>query len=101
MYFSTSQDLFFFILAIAIGVLTVLLAWGMIYLILILKKSYMAVREVEEKVRSIGEIFGTLREHLANSSSSLRLLVEVASQIANFFQNRKAKANGKKKTASL
>jgi uncharacterized membrane protein (DUF373 family) len=102
MYFSTSHDLFFFVLAVAVGVLTVFLAWGMFYVIMILKKSYTAVREVERKLASVDALFNTVKDHLEHSSSSLRLLVEVAGQIMGFFKNRREnKTNGKKKTASL
>ena len=101
MYFSTSQDLLFFILAIAVGVITVFIAWAMFYVVMILKKSYGAVREIERKLESIDALFTTVKEHLVHSSSSLRLLVDIAAKLIGLFQKRresKTNANPKKKT---
>ena len=96
MYFNTSQDLLFFILAVAVGILTVFMVWAMFYVVMILKKSYGAVREVEKKLESLDALFTTIKEHLVTSSSSLKLMVEVASKLIGLFQKRK-ESQAKKK----
>lgn len=99
MYFSTSKDLLFFVLAVSIGVISVFIVWAMVYVVLLLKKGYGAVRNVEKKLESVDALFNSVKEHLAGSSSSLKLLVEIASKLIGVVQNRRAAKAEKKKKA--
>ena len=98
MYFDTSQDLLFFILAIAVAVISVFLVWGLYYMVMILKKAYHAVKEVEEKLASLDVLFTTVKEHLMTSSESLRLMATVVTKLISVFQKRKEGKQTDKKT---
>ncbi|USN53166.1 MAG: hypothetical protein H6760_03250 [Candidatus Nomurabacteria bacterium] len=95
MYFSTSQDLFFFVLAVAIAILTAFMVWALFYIIMILRKGYNAVNEIEEKLASLDALFTTVKEHLIHSSSSLKVLVGVVTKLIEVIQKRKQKKTTK------
>ncbi|MFH0853582.1 MAG: hypothetical protein V1853_04225 [bacterium] len=98
MYFNTSQDLLFFILAVAVAVISVFLVWGLYYMVMILKKAYHAVQEVEEKLASLDALFTTVKEHLMTSSESLKIMATVVAKLIKVFQQKKEKKQTDKKT---
>jgi len=100
MTITTTRDLLFLVLAIAIALITVFMIWALYYIVMMLKHGYAAIRDVEKKLASFDAMIKTFKEHLVNSSSSLALLAEVASKLVRFVRGRREAGGRKGKTRS-
>jgi hypothetical protein len=89
MYFATSKDLLFFILAVSVAVLTVFLVWVLYYIVMIMKDAYRAVKDVQRKLTALDEMIATLKENLTHSTTSLRLMADVVGKIFTFIRDRR------------
>lgn len=93
MTLSTSQDWFFLVLAAAVGVLTILFAWLLVYVIAIVRRANEVTRRVTDGITKIEGILDAIREAMHNSSSHLSFLVSAIREVAGFAMRRKERAN--------
>ncbi|MFZ6036211.1 MAG: hypothetical protein ACOYUK_03660 [Patescibacteria group bacterium] len=106
--FETSKDLLYWVLAVSISLLTVFLIWGMYYIIMLLKRAYLMVREVSELIESVKEkldrleqLFDAIEEKLKHSASYIPLIVKGVTEILDFIKVKRAdRANRKTKKST-
>ncbi|HCJ52097.1 MAG: hypothetical protein A2898_04860 [Candidatus Kerfeldbacteria bacterium RIFCSPLOWO2_01_FULL_48_11] len=102
--FDTTKDILYFVLALAVVVLTFFMAWSLYYVTMMLRRSHLLFKEIEEMVENFKErlqqletIFKKLEEKITSTASYLPLLVKGVTELLNMFSRRReAKKNPKK-----
>ncbi len=100
--FTTTKDILFFTLAVAVAVLTFFLAWSLYYVTMMLKKAHEVAKEVEtlvitvrDRVRQIEEVINTIQEKINSSVSYLPLVVKGVTELVEHFKKRKQSKKAK------
>ncbi len=96
-YFATSNDLFYVVLTIVIAVLGVLLAWLLIYLIMIIRQAHTTIHSITATVEKIHAMIETLQEAAARSTSHLSLIVGMVKELVAAYGRRNEKKSRKSK----
>lgn len=97
-YFGTSNDLFYVILTIVTAVLGVLLAWLLVYLIMIIRQAHKTIHSVTATVEKIHAMTETLQEAAARSTSHLSLIVGMVKELVAAYGRRNEKRSRKSKS---
>lgn len=93
MTITTSQDLFFLVLAAATAVLTVLLAWLLFYVVSIIRRVNEAAKSITRSLEKVHGMLEALQESVHASASHLSLIVSTIQQLVTLYQRRRAKDN--------
>lgn len=72
----TSQDILFLVIAASVAVITVLIAWVLVYLIIIIKETREALREIRSQIDRFFQAIEGLKLKFQSTTSTLSLLVE-------------------------
>ncbi len=86
---SSTKDLLYLALILAILVFTGFFCWFFYYLIAILRDARQVTKEVSSGITKIHQILDTIKETLSASSSHLALLVGGVKEILGFYQRRR------------
>jgi len=97
MSFDTPQDLFFLALAIAVLVLTFLLAWLLVYIIAIFRSAKEVTGQITAGVSKIHTILDSVHETVRASSMHLSTVVAGVRELIGFFGERRKKKSQNKK----
>lgn len=89
MAINDTQDLFFLILAISVGVLTFFMAWLLWYIVSMLRTASHVIQSVDEKLRLIEDILHSLKENVGNGSAALMLLTKTVARLVHYGVEKK------------
>lgn len=84
MYFQTSNDILNITLAGAVLIITVLLAWLLIYLLRIIRPMVLLLQSVAESMRKLDHFFEEVKIKLENSASYLSLITVSVKELISF-----------------
>ncbi|MFH1838484.1 MAG: hypothetical protein ABH808_03260 [Candidatus Kuenenbacteria bacterium] len=85
----TSQDLLFIVLAFCALWLTILLCWGLYYLVLMLKNTYGITKKVNQKIEAFGELIEILKGKVSSMSAFLTLFSHGLSVLINHLKEKR------------
>ena len=74
-FISTSQDIFFLVLAFCILWLTAFFAWLMYYAIRSVKQVYETISSIKEKIDAVDTVIKLIKDKLNSSASYLTMIV--------------------------
>lgn len=87
--FNSSQDILFFVIAVAVVVLTVLVSWLLVYIIRIVRKAYGSVELVSEKIETLARIVDTLKEKIEHSTAAFSVLAQAITKVVDFWGKKR------------
>lgn len=98
----SSKDVLYLVLAFCVLWFTIVVCWAIYYVAMILKEARRMVMDVRKRIELLEDVLKAFKERLENTSSHMKLLVETAVNVAEFFKDRKKKekksfGRGKKK----
>jgi predicted PurR-regulated permease PerM len=93
--FDTSTDVLYLVIAGCVVVFTLFLAWGMYYVVQILKQGNEVITEIREKIAMFEEMLTNIKSKVALSTTSIAF---VAKEIGTLVEYIKDKKEPKKKT---
>ncbi len=93
--YMTTQDVLFSVLALCAAVLTAFLAWFLYYLIAIVRDLRETSKLLHEKVSEVSAILDSIREKIGDTVSTLSILTQVVTGLADRWRQRRAKRNAK------
>lgn len=96
-----SKDILYVVIAFSILWLTIFTSWAIYYVAMILREFKKIISDVRKKIELVESVLIAFKEKLEQTSSHMKLLVETAINVADFFKDRKkekkVKVRGKKK----
>jgi len=94
----SSKDILYLAISFAVLFIAIFSCWAIYYLAMILREFKKIVADVRKKIELVESLFVALKEKLEHTSSHMKLLVETAANLAEYFKERKqAKKSGRKK----
>jgi len=94
--FDTSQDILFWVIAIAVAVLTFFLSWLLFYMVRIIRRGYDTVNLISEKIETLSAMIDSLREKLEHSAGAFTALSKAMIKLVGYWQEKKSTKKGKK-----
>lgn len=88
---SSTKDILFLALTVAVVVLTFFLAWLLYYLVSIIRQAHSVMKETTEAITKIHGILDSIRDSISQSSSHLALVVTAVKQLAGLYSRRRQK----------
>ncbi|MEK7166869.1 MAG: hypothetical protein AAB732_00415 [Patescibacteria group bacterium] len=85
----TSQDLLFIVLAFCILWITILLCWGLYYLVVMLKNTYKITKNVNQKIEAFGELIENLKSKVSSMSAFLTLFSHGLSALIDHIKDKR------------
>jgi hypothetical protein len=95
--FSNSQELYVVIKSISVGLLAVFVCFCLYYLAMILRQTFLGIKEMRLRIKRIDEIASAFKEKIENSASYLLLISEGIKKIIEVVGDRSEKKSRKKK----
>lgn len=92
----TTKDLFYLILAIAVGGVGVFLCWALYEVARLLRQGNQMVTETREKISNVEKAVIRMKERIESSASYLGVLAKSGSSIMSFFKNREERREKKR-----
>lgn len=93
----TSKDILYISISFFVLLLTIFICWVIYYLAMILREFKKIIADVRKKIELVESLIIALKEKLEHTSSHMKLLVETAVNLAEFFKDRKIENKKKKK----
>ena len=93
----TTKDILYLVLAFCVLLFTILLAWAIYYIAMILREFKKVIADVRLKIELVEKILMAAKAKLEGTSSHMKLIVETLSNIAEYVKNRKSEIKKKKK----
>lgn len=97
--FETSKDILYIVIAFSVLWLTIFTAWGIYYVVMILREAKIMIRDVRKKIEMLEGLIKAGKERLERTSSSMKLLVDAASTVATYAKSKYDEKKSEKKTA--
>ncbi len=97
-FISSSQDIFYLVLAFCILWITVFLAWLMYYAIQAVRQLYQAVTQIKAKIDAVDEVIRLIKEKLTSSASYLTLIVGGVKKVVELLAERQEKKKRAKRS---
>ncbi|MDP3244700.1 MAG: hypothetical protein Q8M83_03530 [bacterium] len=95
---STSKDILFIVLAVAVLWVTIFFCWLLYYFVAITREVKGGLRDARDKMRHFDEALHSVKDKLEHSVSIFAVLGETAKQLIGYFiEKKKAKKEEKKK----
>lgn len=85
----TSHDLLFIVLSFCALWITILLCWGLYYLVVMLRDVYKITRNVNRKIESFGELIEALKVRVTSMGAFLTLFSHGLSAFINHIKTKK------------
>ena len=95
-FISTSQDIFFLVLAFCILWLTIFLAWMLYYAIGAAKQIYETINQLKRKLNAIDELVTLIKEKFNSGASYLTFIVSGLGKLVTLL-SQKPKSSEKSK----
>ena len=95
----TSQTTFWYILAGSIGLIAIVSAWMLYYVVRLLKNAVYTVEKFTKIMKKADEVLDMAKDKLHSSSTYLALGANAVKSIIEMVQEKKAKPARKRKTA--
>jgi CHASE3 domain sensor protein len=89
-FISSSQDIFFLVLAFCILGLTIFLAWMMYYAISAVKQVYEMISQLKQKLNAIDELVTLIKEKFNSSASYLSFIVSGVGKLITLLSNKES-----------
>lgn len=86
---TTSQDILYIVIAVSVGVVSVLLCWAIYYVARILGEAYHFIIEARKKLEMLERLMNMIREKLDQSSNYLRLIMDGAIAATQYLRAKK------------
>ena len=96
-YVSSSQDIFFLVLAFCALWLTIFLTWVLYYVINAVRQVNLVVRQAKAKLDAVEEIFHLIKDKVTSSATYLNLLMSGIGKVSDFMGGGAKKAAKKAK----
>jgi len=96
-FISSSQDIFFLVLAFCILWLTIFLAWMMYYAIAAVKQVYEMINQCKKKLNAIDELITMIKEKFNSSASYLSFIVTGVGKLVTLLSNKETTTSKKAK----
>lgn len=100
----TSKDVLFITLSGCVLILTFFLCWAIFYIVMMLKRAHLAIKEISELIASFKEklehlegLVKTIEEKIKHTASYLPLLLKGITELIEFIKRRKEERISKKK----
>lgn len=100
----TSKDFLFLAIAICVIVFTFFLSWAIYYVVMILKRAHLMVKEVsdliasfKDKLNKLEELLETIQEKVKHSASYLPLIMKGVTELIDYIKRKKQDKENKKK----
>lgn len=87
-FISTSQDIFFLVLAFCILWLTIFFAWMMYYAIIASKQIYEMINQFKKKLNAIDELITMIKEKFSSGTSYLSFIVTGIGKLITLLSNK-------------
>lgn len=95
---STSKDILFIVLAVAVLWVTIFFCWLLYYFVAIMREVKGSLRDARDKMRHIDEALHSVKDKLERSVSIFTILGETAKQLVGYFiEKKKCNKEEKKK----
>ncbi len=91
----TPHNILLIVLTVCISILTGFMVWFLYYLIAIVRDLRQTSRILHEKVEQLGTILDAIREKIGDSVSTLSILTQIVSKVADRWQQRRTKRSSK------
>lgn len=96
-FISSSQDIFFLVLAFCILWLTIFLAWMMYYAIAAIKQVYEMISQFKKKLNAIDELIIMIKEKFNSSASYLSFIVTGIGKLVTLLSNKETSSKKSKR----
>jgi hypothetical protein len=93
----TSNDLFWLIFALSLGLVSVVFCFAIFYVVLILRNTNKMLASVREKLEIIDKILKMVKDKMEKGSSHMSMIADSAIKLTSFLMDKKKKSSGKKK----
>ncbi len=93
----TSKDILYIVISVSIVFLTFFTVWGMYYIVMMLRETKEMITDVRSRIELVEKVLIAFKERLEHTSSHMKLLVETAINVAEYFKDRKTEKKTKKK----
>lgn len=100
----TSKDLLNILIAVSVVAFTFFICWAIYYIVMMLKRAHIAIKEVtdfiaslKEKLNRLESLLKTIEEKIKNSASYLPIILKGSSDIIDYFKKKKEAKKAKKK----
>ncbi|QQS60556.1 hypothetical protein IPN41_01070 [Candidatus Falkowbacteria bacterium] len=87
-FISTSQDIFFLVLAFCILWLTIFFAWMMYYAIAASKQIYEMINQFKKKLNAIDDLITMIKEKFNSSASYLSFIVSGVGKLVTLLSKK-------------
>ena len=99
----TSKDFLFIAIAICVVIFTFFVSWAIYYVVMILKRSHLMIKEIsdlitsfKDKLNKLEELLETIQEKVKHSASYLPLIMKGVTELIDFIKRRKQEKESKK-----
>lgn len=92
MYFESSQDILYLVLAFCALWFTAFVCWALYYVITILRDASNAVAEIRDRISAIDEAIHSVRRKVEDSLGSFGIAATGMKMLSNYLSSRKEKA---------
>ncbi|HRH32644.1 MAG TPA: hypothetical protein PK720_00615 [bacterium] len=96
-FISTSQDIFFLVLAFCILWITIFIAWIMYYAIGALKQIHQTISQLKKKLDAVDEIVNLIKEKFTASTSYLNFIVSGVGKLVTLLSKNSSEEKTKRK----
>lgn len=86
--FETSKDILYLVIAFSVLWLTIFTAWGIYYIVMILREAKIMLRDIRKKIEMLEGLIKAGKERLERTSSNMKLLVDAASTVASYAKSK-------------
>jgi len=97
--FETSQDILFLTIAFCVLLLSVMLAIGLYYMVVMLKRAKEVTDIAKDKIEKIMNIIDVFRSRIEPAAHLVAGVVGGAKQVVDYFKKNSAKKAGRRKRA--
>lgn len=87
-FISSSQDIFFLVLAFCILWITIFLAWMMYYTIAAVKQIYEMIDQFKKKLNAVDELLVLIKEKFNSGASYLSFIVSGVGKLVTLLSNK-------------
>lgn len=94
---TTSKDILWLSLSLVILLIGITSAWGIFYLVMILRDTKAITKSLKKKMNLIDQILEIVKKKVETTASYLPPLIEAGGKIAEKFWDKRAEKKSKKK----
>lgn len=97
MLIETSHDIFWLTISLCLALLSVISAWGLFYVVVIVRRAAKAFKTVEQIIENINETVVITKDKIEHSAAYISILADGVKKVMDIVKDSKSDKGKKKK----